>query len=355
MTHNLLSDNFKELCKEAREKCGGHLRIMEVCGTHTMSIFKHAIRDLIPDTVELISGPGCPVCVTQAEVVENAIHASLQKDTLLVTFGDMLKVPGVNGVSLRECGGNVKMIFSPMDVLSIAENNPEKTIVLLAVGFETTTAGYAVALKKAVAQGLTNLKLITSLKRVVPAIDALLSDPACTIDAFILPGHVSVIIGTSVYETLLQKYPIPCAVTGFESDEILLAIKSIIQQIVDGSPQIDNCYRSVVTREGNTMATAMIDDVFTIQDEKFRGLGIIPAAGYRLNDEYAGFAYPLDDYEDANEVCRCGDVLRGRIKPTQCPYFAQDCTPLNPIGPCMVSSEGACGIYYRFSDRSSEI
>ena len=328
---------------------------MEVCGTHTMSIFKHAIRDLIPDTVELISGPGCPVCVTQAEVVENAIYASLQKDTILVTFGDMLKVPGINGISLCECGGNVKMIFSPLDVLTIAENNPDKTVVLLAVGFETTTAGYAVALQKAAVKGLHNLKLITSLKRVVPVIDALLSDPECSIDAFILPGHVSVIIGAVAYEPLLRKYPIPCAITGFEADEILLSVKSIIHQIADGKPQIDNCYKSVVAYDGNIMANEMLESVFTVQDEKFRGLGVIPQAGYRLNEQYAMFAYPLNEYEDANEICRCGDVLRGRIKPTQCPYFAEDCNPLNPIGPCMVSSEGACGIYYRFSDRSNEL
>lgn len=351
MTHNLLSDNFKKLCEEAREKCGGHLRIMEVCGTHTMSIFKHAIRDLVPDTIELISGPGCPVCVTQAEVVENAIHAAMQKDTILVTFGDMLKVPGINGISLRECGGNVKMIFSPMDVLTIAEKNPDKTVVLLAVGFETTTAGYAVALRQAQEKGLTNLKTITSLKRVVPAIDALLSDPQCVIDGFILPGHVSVIIGTNPYEELLAKYPIPCAVAGFESDEILLSIQSIVRQIAEGSPKIDNCYKSVVTPEGNTKALGMIDNVFTVQDEKFRGIGVIPQAGYKLAEAYSDFAYPLDSYTDANEVCRCGEVLRGLIKPSECPFFGQDCNPLNPIGPCMVSFEGACGIYYRFSDR----
>ncbi len=329
--------------------------LMEVCGTHTMSIAKNAIRDLMPPTVRLSSGPGCPVCVTANADIDRAIALSRLPNVTIATFGDMVRVPGSDSSLLAEQanGADVRVVYSPLDALDIARHEPDREVVLLAVGFETTTPITAATLRRARAEGLANLSALSMHKSMPGALDAIANDPECRIDAFILPGHVSTITGTEMYRFLADDHGIPGVIAGFEANDILQAIAMILRQLHDGTCQIQTAYTRCVMEDGNPVARAAIDEVFHPCDAAWRGLGVIPGSGYALREEFANMdATKRFDVEvvptKEHAGCRCGDVLRGTISPEECALFGRVCTPEQPIGPCMVSSEGACAAHFRY-------
>ncbi len=331
---------------------GPPARLMEVCGTHTASIFRNGIRELLPPGVRLVSGPGCPVCVTSASYIDRCVEAALAPATTLLSFGDMRKVPGAStdlaGAAAQ--GGDVALMLSPMDSLKLAADHPERTYVIAAVGFETTAPAYALLLDEAVRLGLRNLRLLTSLKTVVPALDWLLANEP-GLDGFLAPGHVSVVLGSDAYRPLAEKYHRPFAVAGFDAESILAGVLDLLEQRQAGRHAVHNLYPTAVRPEGNPRAVAAIGRVYEPCDAWWRGLGVIPGSGLRLRPEFAGFAVPFDDAapdRDETPGCRCGEVIRGRCDPQDCPMFGTACTPRTPIGPCMVSPEGACGIWHRF-------
>ncbi|MFH1578003.1 MAG: hydrogenase formation protein HypD [Candidatus Omnitrophota bacterium] len=334
------------------------LSIMEVCGTHTQSFHRFSLNTLIPKNLRLIAGPGCPVCVSDQDYIDRAIQLSKEPDTIIVSFGDMLRVPGT-GTSLekqRAGGSDVRIVYSPWDSLKIAKDNPGKRVVFLAVGFETTIPTLALTLLAAKKEKLKNFFFFCALKVIPSAMEALISDRALKIDGFLCPGHVSTIIGTQAYEFIAKKYKIACCVAGFEPLDILEGIHSLIWQIVNKKPKVGNQYLRVVKRHGNPKAKAIINKVFRTSSAVWRGIGEIPGTGMKLRDEFARFdiekIMPLEikhKKEDKKiKRCRCGDVLKGIIQPFDCPLFRKACSPLNPYGPCMVSSEGTCNAYYRY-------
>lgn len=328
---------------------GKPLTIMEVCGTHTSAIMKNGIREHLSSHIRLVSGPGCPVCVTPAAYIDHAVRFALKENHVLVTFGDMMKVPGRTGdlYEARSMGGRVKMIYSPLNLLDMAKDNPDTTFVMAAVGFETTAPVYAMLVKKARKMGLGNIKLLLAVKTILPAMEAILEEG--TVDGFICPGHVSAILGSSTYEPLQKQYNKPFTVVGFEGPQLLTAIHDIVQQLEQGTSSVRNLYTSVVTKEGNKKAQELIDEVFVPCDEWWRGLGLIKGSGLRLRDEFSDFNAVNEEIREDEVVmrgCRCTDVITGRINPDECPLFGKVCTPTSPRGACMVSSEGACGIWY---------
>ncbi len=331
---------------------GRPLKIMEVCGTHTAAIFKNGIRSLISDRIKLISGPGCPVCVTPTAYIDKCIEYASMEGHVLLTFGDMMKVPGSRG-SLSEAKGsgavNIDIMYSPFEALEKAEKNPDITYVVAAVGFETTVPTYAMMIKEAAARGIKNVRLVTALKKVMTALEWICENQE-DVDGFICPGHVSVITGSDVYKPLSEKYRRPFVVTGFEAEHILASIYRIVRQIEDGKGETENLYRSAVKDAGNRKAVEIMESVFEPGPAMWRGLGIIEDSGLYLRDEFRGYdGGSRELYEDMElpAECRCGDVIVGRINPDQCPMFGRKCTPMDPFGPCMVSSEGSCGIWYR--------
>ncbi len=331
------------------------VKIMEVCGTHTMAIRRFGLPSLLPPTVRLISGPGCPVCVTPNRYIDTAIALSRLKGVTIATFGDMVKVPGSSSSLEREKskGARVLVVYSPHDVLLHAEKNPEEKVVFLAVGFETTAPLIAAALKEARDKGIRNFYVLPGNKVIPPAMEALLQDPEIEIDAFLLPGHVSAIIGTEPYRPLVEKYGITSAVGGFEPADILSALYMILSDLKEGKSEVRNAYTRVVKREGNPRARKIMREVFAEADSEWRGLGMIPSSGLELKDEYKEFDIRNSaevDVEETREnpLCRCGDVLKGKVSPPECPLFGKSCTPDNPYGPCMVSSEGTCAAYYKY-------
>ena len=331
------------------------VHIMEVCGTHTMAIARHGIRDILPPNVDLISGPGCPVCVTDMGYIDTAIALARQGVTV-VTFGDMLHVPGSESV-LSECraaGGRVEVCYSPTSALELARRHPEQEIVFLAIGFETTICPVISLVDHAIRDGITNLSLLTAFKLVPPALQALLADPDIRIDAFLCPAHVSAIIGSRAYEPFAHDYNIPCVVAGFEPLDILLGIEGILRQRLAGEARVDNQYDRVVKPDGNPLAQALIDRYLEPVDAPWRGIGTIPASGLGLRSAFTGYdaarRFDLTVGEGrTRKGCRCGDVIKGKIKPSDCPLFASVCTPDNAIGPCMVSTEGTCAAHFKYS------
>ena len=334
------------------------LRLMEVCGTHTMAIAKSGLRSLLPAGIRLLSGPGCPVCVTANSDIDRII-ALTRTDALVTTFGDMLRVPG-SSTSLSEQrarGAHVDVVYSPLDALQIAQQNSERQVVFIAVGFETTAPVIAATILRAQALGLKNFSVLSALKQVPPALVALLNDDELNLDGLILPGHVSTILGLSPYAFIADEYRMPAVVTGFEPLDILAGVAMLLDQVAArraGQPlTIGNAYTRSVQEAGNTQARDLMDRVFTATDANWRGLGPISSSGFSLRDEYGFFdaerRFELD-VEETVEVrgCRCGDVLRGVIDPVDCPLFGRGCTPANPLGPCMVSSEGSCAAWYRY-------
>lgn len=348
----------KEIEQERRAQ--GHerpLNLMEVCGTHTVAIARSGLRSVLPSSIKLISGPGCPVCVTANRDIDRIIAASRVPGLTLCTFGDMMRVPG-SSTSLQQRkaeGASVEVVYSPLDALERAQKNPEQHISFVAVGFETTTPLIAATIKRAAALGLDNFSVLTSHKRVTLALEALAHDPDLALDALILPGHVSTIIGAEPYEFLARDYGIPGVIAGFEPVDLLLGIVALLEQIQSGKARIEIAYGRAVQAQGNEAACAAIAEVFDVCDATWRGLGLIPSSGHILKDEFARFdASKRFDLESLTEVtiepkgCRCGEVLRGVMAPPECPLFERVCTPVNPVGPCMVSGEGSCAAYYKY-------
>lgn len=336
----------------------GKINIMEVCGTHTMSFFRFGLDELIAPNLKLISGPGCPVCVSPQEYIDNAIHLSQDKSNIILTFGDMLRVPGNESTLEKERakGAFVKTVYSALDTLLFARQNPGKNIIFLAVGFETTAPTIALTVLRARKEKINNLFFYSSLKLITPAMEYLLRDKRLNISGFLCPGHVSCVTGTKVYEFIPKKYKIGCCVTGFEPLDLLEGIYFLILQIINKKPGVDNQYIRAVARDGNVKARNTISKVFRAAGSSWRGLGTIPASGLKLRDEFSRFdaekIFSISRRPQAanNKLkrCKCGDVLKGLISPEGCPLFSKVCNPDRPLGPCMVSSEGACNAYYKY-------
>ncbi|MDP4151871.1 MAG: hydrogenase formation protein HypD [Bacillota bacterium] len=334
---------------EIKSYNGPPLTFMEVCGTHTRSIFEYGIHEILPPNIKLISGPGCPVCVTPSGYIDYAAQLSLRENNILCTFGDMVRVPGskTSLSRVKASGGKINIMYSPMDVIYWAESNPEKTYIVAAVGFETTLPIYALMLDQIVEKNLMNVKFLTSIKALMPAL-YWICDNSQKINGFIGPGHVSTIIGADVYKPLCEKYHIPLAVSGFSFEHIVAAIYDLIMQSNNKTNEVHNLYTNAVSKNGNTDAKQKISKYFELSESLWRGLGNINDSGYFLSEEYREFdAGSKNDYlaaEPAN--CLCGKVIIGQASPHDCPLFKTNCTPLTPVGPCMVSSEGTCGIWF---------
>ncbi len=334
-------------------------RIMEVCGTHTMALFRHGLTPLLADAgVEMVSGPGCPVCITPAGIHEAAIALVTGKEGLtLATFGDMTRVPTKKG-SLQTAvpgrGSRLRIVYSPAEALDEARQDPSRQVVFFGAGFETTIPAIAYTAKRAAAEGLGNFSVLPALWLVPPALRAILESAEVAVGGFIYPGHVSAIIGAGPYEFIARDYAIPGAIAGFEPGDILLAVRSILEQAAAGTPRVALEYSRAMRPEGNPVARALMDEVFEPFDAAWRGLGTIPASGLRFREAFAGFdagpKFGLMPGEDNRDLagCRCGDVLRGVIRPEGCRLFGTKCAPDSPLGPCMVSYEGACLIHFKY-------
>lgn len=335
------------------------VNIMEVCGTHTQNFHRFGLDKLLPENIGLVSGPGCPVCVSSQEYIDRAILYARGKDTLILTFGDMLRVPGTSSTLEKEraVSGNVLVAYSPLDALTIARKNPLKKVIFLAVGFETTAPTIALSAILAQKEKLDNLFFFSSLKLIPPAMECLLRDKRLNIAAFLCPGHVSAIIGTKAYDFIPKKYGINCCVAGFEPLDILEGIYILIRLIEKNKPRIINQYARVVTRSGNLKAQRIISEVFEVADASWRGLGKISQSGLKLRKKFRSFdaenALPLkvkpQTLNPEQKLCRCADVLKGLIKPDACKLFKKICCPEHAVGPCMVSNEGACNAFYKYS------
>lgn len=332
------------------------LRIMEVCGTHTMSIFRHGIRSLLPQELTLLSGPGCPVCVTPASHVDAFVAAARLPRVTVATFGDLIRVPGSQGslASARAEGAAVEIVYSPMDALTLAQRQPERLVIFPAIGFETTVPTIAATILLAARQRVANFFIIPAGKTMPQALDTLMADPELAVDGLLCPGHVSAIIGSNAYNPLAEKYRLGCAVAGFEPADILAGLLSLVRQCIAQKPHVDNCYPRAVSPYGNAKAQALIDEVFEPADSEWRGLGTISGSGLVLREkynQYDGVRHLDIRLQPAPEPkgCRCGDILKGRALPPDCALYGGACTPLRPVGPCMVSSEGTCSAYYRYS------
>ena len=338
-----------------REAGSRTYRLMEVCGTHTVAIFRAGIRSLLPENITLISGPGCPVCVTPPHTLDLIIACARRPDTIIATFGDIIAVPGTSSSLSREksAGADIRIIYSPLEILDLARAHPAKKVILPAIGFETTIPPAAAAISEARAAGLRNALLIAAGKRIPPALETLAGDPDNRIDGFLCPGHVSTIIGLNPYRTIAHNYRIPCVVAGFEPLDILAAVGRLIEMINARRAGVENLYPRAVRAEGNPRARRLIDEVFRIGDSEWRGLGNIPASGYFLRPQFcrhdaAAVVKPEVIRSQPDPLCRCGDILKGVIEPPDCPAFQKECSPSRPLGPCMVSSEGTCAAWYRY-------
>lgn len=330
------------------------IKIMEICGTHTASILRYAIPQTLPKNIELVSGPGCPVCVTSAGDIDKIHFLAESGDVIIATFGDMLKVRGSKG-SLSDArlkGAKVDVIYSPLQALETAKKNPSKKVVLIACGFETTAPAFAETIQEAKKQNIKNFFVLNMLKIVPPAMDAILSEEN-NIDAFLLPGHVSVVTGPEYFNFLAEKFKKPATVTGFKADEILLGILMLLKRINTNTPRIDNAYSNIVKAGGNSFAMRKIFEVFEPADVYWRGFEVIPKSGLELKKEYQKFSaikhFNIPNIQTPEpKGCMCADVLKGKITPNQCKLFGKVCTPQNAIGPCMVSAEGCCRAYYMY-------
>jgi hydrogenase expression/formation protein HypD len=353
---------IKEICGDLfPDLSGKRFRIMEVCGTHTMSIAKFGLSQLLPSNISMISGPGCPVCVTSATDIDRIIEISEKYDVTIFTFGDMVRVPGseTSFAIQKSRGKKIKVCYSPLDALDYAKENPLEKVIFVAIGFETTAPLTATVIRKAYEENLKNFFVYSLHKIIPPAIDALLFDPDVGIDAMLLPGHVSVIIGLDPYRFIAGKYKIPAAIGGFEAESILRSIYLILNQVKNKIFRVEIEYSSAVKNEGNPKALEMMNEVFDNKDAYWRGIGIIKKSGLYLNNKYglfdADIRFPVNvPVAEEPYGCECGNILKGIKRPYQCSRFRISCTPDNPIGPCMVSSEGACAAYYRYGNRLME-
>ena len=329
--------------------------IMEVCGGQTHSIIRHGIDQLIPETVEMIHGPGCPVCVTPLELIDKALEIASRPDVIFCSFGDMLRVPGSGRdlFRIKSEGGDVRVVYSPLDALKIAQDNPDSQVVFFGIGFETTAPPNAMTVFQAKQLGIKNFSMLVSHVLVPPAIEAIMHAPNCRVQAFLAAGHVCSVMGTSEYPPLVEQFNVPIVVTGFEPLDILEGIRRTVHQLESGQAFLDNAYERAVPAQGNPVARALLEDVFETTDRGWRGIGVIPNSGWSLAPKYREFdaAYRFSVTDIATEessICRSGEVLQGFIKPHQCSAFGKECTPRNPLGATMVSSEGACAAYYLY-------
>ena len=346
----------RELIERIRELVGDRtINLMEVCGTHTVSIGRYGFRSIMPAGLKLLSGPGCPVCVTANRDIDHAIALANIDGAIITTFGDMMRVPG-SSTSLaaqKAAGRDIRIVYSPLDALDIAEQSPDRPVIFMGVGFETTTPTIAAAILEAEARGLLNFSVYCAHKTTPPALCAIANDPETTIDGFILPGHVATITGLAPFSFLVDEFDTPGVVTGFEPIDILQGICMLVQMVVEDRPAIDNAYRRGVNADGNPVARQLVEQVFEPCDTTWRGLGPIANSGLSIRPEFSRFDartrfdVPVEATVEPRG-CRCGDVLRGAITPSSCPLFGHACTPEHPVGPCMVSSEGSCAAYYRY-------
>ncbi len=335
---------------------GKQLKIMEVCGTHTMAIFRYGIRELLPDAVKLVSGPGCPVCVTPVSYIDAAVTAARREDVIITTFGDLIRVPGSTASLSGEKanGADVRIVYSPLDALAIARENPAKKVVFLSVGFETTTPVSALTVLKAFEENIHNFFILPANKTMPEALKLLAADSDTEIDGYLYPGHVSAIIGTEFYGEIAEQYGIPGVVAGFEPLDILHAILTMLELCQNPVKLVVNEYSRFVKKEGNPLAVEKMYEVFEAVDSVWRGLGSIPGSGLAVRSKYEEFdawkAFGLSGKVGTEpKGCRCGEVLKGRVVPVNCGLFGNTCTPDNPVGACMVSSEGTCAAYYRYN------
>ena len=329
--------------------------IMEVCGGQTHSIIRHGIDQLIPDQVEMIHGPGCPVCVTPLELIDKALAIASRPDVIFCSFGDMLRVPGSGRdlFRIKSEGGDVRVVYSPLDALKIAQDNPDREVVFFGIGFETTAPPNAMTVFEAKRLGITNFSMLVSHVRVPPAIEAIMQSPNCRVQAFLAAGHVCSVMGTAEYPPLVRRFAVPIVVTGFEPLDILEGIRRTVHQLEDGVAELDNAYSRAVPAVGNPAAQALLSEVFEVTDRGWRGIGVIPDSGWQLAPAYrefdASYRFEVRDIDtEESTVCRSGEVLQGFIKPHECAAFGTLCTPRNPLGATMVSSEGACAAYYLY-------
>ncbi|MCK4677269.1 MAG: hydrogenase formation protein HypD [Bacteroidales bacterium] len=347
----LVSRLVSEIQKVSRKD----IALMEVCGGHTMAIQKFGIPFLLPPTIHLLSGPGCPVCVSSRKYIDQAIAYSRLDDVIITTFGDLIRVPGSTSSFEKEiaAGADVRIVFSILDALKIATENPENRVVFLGIGFETTAPGSAAGVLNAAKQGLTNFFLFSSHKIMQPAMEALI-DEGVKIDGYIAPGHVSTITGTGIYKDIPAKFGLGCVITGFEPVDLLHSILMLTRQVEDNKPEVAIQYKRAVKPEGNLKAKKMLDEVFDLRDDWWRGLGILKKSGLVLREKYSRFdAEKMIDVEveetREDKGCICGEILKGLKKPGDCKLFAKACTPSDPFGACMVSNEGACHAYYKYN------
>ncbi|MDD2271955.1 MAG: hydrogenase formation protein HypD [Desulfuromonadaceae bacterium] len=350
-----LVQNMAANIRAMAERLTHPVNFMEVCGTHTMSIYQYGIRTLLPENVRLVSGPGCPVCVTPIGYIDKAVACTSDRSNIVVTFGDMLRVPGSRSSLMEERAGgaDIRIVYSPLDAVSLARNNPERRVIFLGVGFETTAPAIAAGILESARQGLKNYCVLAAHKTMPVPMEILTADPELNLKGYLCPAHVSTIIGAAAYRPLAEKHHIPCVVTGFEPADVMQGIEMLLAQTLRNESRVEIQYSRAVSWEGNPKAQAILAQVFKPCDAVWRGLGMLPGSGLVIRDEYAEFdaerVLALDVPEAAeNPACRCGDVLKGKLTPFNCPLFSGVCTPESPVGACMVSSEGTCAAAYKY-------
>lgn len=348
-------DLVLKLSEEIRKSSTKPISLMEVCGGHTMSIQRFGLPSLLPETIRLLSGPGCPVCVSSRKFLDQAIAYSRLPNIIITTYGDLIRVPGSTSTLDQEKarGADIRIVYSVIDSLEIARKNPDKKIVFLGIGFETTSPASATAVLGAYRQKTNNFYLFSSHKIMPPAMAALV-DEGVKINGYIAPGHVSAITGVSIYKDIAEKYHLGCVIAGFEPVDLMEAIFMLVRQFEDNKPKVEIQYRRAVRPEGNIRAREMLDEVFELRDDWWRGLGILPASGLAIREKYSSFdAEKMLNVEveptREDKGCICGEILKGLKNPKECKLFAKSCTPQNPAGPCMVSNEGTCHAYYRYN------
>ena len=344
----------RKLFDEIRAMVTRPWAIMEVCGGQTHSIIRNGIDQLLPEQVELVHGPGCPVCVTPLEMIDRALEIASRPGVIFCSFGDMLRVPGSEKdlFRVKSEGGDVRVVYSPLDAVKLARENPEREVVFFGIGFETTAPANAMAVFQAKQQGLKNFSMLVSHVLVPPAIAAIMDAPDNRVQAFLAAGHVCSVMGYEEYYPLAEKYKVPIVVTGFEPLDLLHGLRQVVKQLEEGRHEVENAYPRAVRPEGNLPARNMLTDVFEVTDRGWRGIGEIPHSGWRLKEEFAEFdaarRYSVEDIKTVESgLCRSGEVLQGNLKPHQCPAFGKECTPRTPLGATMVSNEGACAAYYQ--------
>lgn len=352
-----LAEKLTDDLRREAERLPNPATLMEVCGTHTMSIYRHGIKALVPENIKLVSGPGCPVCVTPVGYVDAAIAIARMSDVIITTFGDMIRVPGSESSLMKErgMGRDIRVVYSPMDALKLAEETPESQIVFLGVGFETTAPLIASSILAARRDGVKNYSVLAAHKVMPEPMEALMTGEL-KIDGYICPAHVSAIIGEEGYRPLAAKFKVPCVITGFEPLDILRGIRMLVSQVAGGRAEVENEYYRVVRPEGNKKAQAILAEVFDKTGAVWRGLGNIPDSGLSIAEKYAKYdaakRFGVDIPEAReNPACICGDILRGLAEPLDCKLFGKACSPENPIGACMVSSEGTCAAQWRYGER----